>query len=57
MLDEYTFLRNQYLEIIAHTNYLLRFSEDMAVVDKAYVTRERAQHDLARLERTIPTNA
>ncbi len=49
MLDEYTFLRRQYEQIIEHTTYLLRFADDMSVVDKAYVTRARAEHDLAQL--------
>jgi hypothetical protein len=51
MVDEYAYLRNQYLEIIEHCNYLLRSSADPATLTRANESKQQAQHDLARLNR------
>ncbi len=56
MIDEYAYLRSQYEAIIEHTSYLLRNCPDRDTLNRAYESRQRAQHDLARLADTCPTN-
>jgi hypothetical protein len=50
--DEYAFLRNQYLEIIEHCEYLLNNSGDPQVLSKANETKRSAMEKLARLNLT-----
>ena len=49
MADEYFYLRNQYVEIIDHCDYLLRTTADPATLAKANESKQQAQRDLARL--------
>jgi len=53
MVDEYSYLRNQYLEIIQHCDYLLRNSADSATLARANESKQQAQRDLARLNRNV----
>ena len=53
MVDEYAYLRNQYLEIIEHCNYLLRSSADPTTLSRANDSKQQAQRDLARLNRNV----
>jgi hypothetical protein len=53
MVDEYAYLRNQYLEIIQHCDYLLRSSADTATLARANESKQHAQKELARLNRNV----
>ena len=56
MQDEYTYLREQYEEILAHCEYLLRNSVDERILALAKDSMKRAAAELARLNRRPELN-
>jgi hypothetical protein len=52
MVDEYAYLRSQYLEIIEHCDYLLRHSADTKTLARANESKQLAQQELARINRS-----
>jgi hypothetical protein len=55
--DEYSYLRDQYLEIISHCEYLLQNSADPQILAKASETKQNAAEKLARLNLTTGSDA
>lgn len=53
MVDEYSFLRSQYEEIVEHCEYLLSHSIDPNIRVKAEDSKLKAQAELARLNRQM----
>ena len=53
MKDEYTYLRGQYEEVLRHCEYLLRNSADPIILSRANESKQRAQEELARLNRQV----
>ena len=52
MVDEYAFLRSQYLEIIEHSDYLLKHSPDPMILARAKESKRCAEYELERLNRS-----
>ena len=49
--DEYAYLRKQYQEVLKHCEYLLQNTADPATLARANESKQRAQSELARLNR------
>lgn len=54
MYSQYSFLRNQYEEILTYCDYLLPHSTYAEVLEKVLASKQRAEEYLARLRRESP---